>query len=387
MGGKRLEEASWCLHFMEVRHYKRESAPQRPPLQKRMERYESWLRDPNAPLWLKTEGRHLLGDSNLDILLDFVRLEPEVQEKAITRGYPGLIEALEWMTQMVNWVYQEREGRERKVRRRRQRGDTDLERESPKREEAEHPQPKREEPVRPQPKREEAEHPQPKREEPVCPQPKRGEAECLQPTSPPAEGEFLLVPPPSLWEDWVSLPPLPAEGEFLLVPPPLPWEDCESLPPPPAEGEFLLVPPPPPWEDGVSLPPPPAEGACLLVLPSQPEGEEALLPWPPEGEEPLPPSQPEGEELPSQPEGEEPPSQPEGEEPLQPSQPALSQQDRVWQEPRKRELPATKNWRVPEIPPWPPPQKQLASPSSGTLRLRGKVAVGTKCALHKGGDM
>ncbi|MGH0172221.1 UNVERIFIED_CONTAM: hypothetical protein FKN15_062757 [Acipenser sinensis] len=79
-----------------------------------MERYESWLRDPSTPLWLKTEARHLLGDSNLDILLDFVRLEPEVQEKAITRRYPGLIEALERMTQMVDWVYQEREGRERK---------------------------------------------------------------------------------------------------------------------------------------------------------------------------------------------------------------------------------------------------------------------------------
>ncbi|MGH0128700.1 UNVERIFIED_CONTAM: hypothetical protein FKN15_035826 [Acipenser sinensis] len=60
-----------------------------------MERYESWLRDPSTLLWLKTEGRHLLEDSNLDILLDFIRLEPEVQEKAITRGYPGLIEALE----------------------------------------------------------------------------------------------------------------------------------------------------------------------------------------------------------------------------------------------------------------------------------------------------
>ncbi|MGH0127247.1 UNVERIFIED_CONTAM: hypothetical protein FKN15_076996 [Acipenser sinensis] len=107
MGGKRLEEASWCLYFTEVRHYQRESAPQRPPLQRRMERYESWLRDPSTPLWLKTGGRHLLGDSNLDILLDFVRLEPDIQEKAITRGYPGLIEALERMTQMVDWVYQE----------------------------------------------------------------------------------------------------------------------------------------------------------------------------------------------------------------------------------------------------------------------------------------
>ncbi|MGH0123142.1 UNVERIFIED_CONTAM: hypothetical protein FKN15_022074 [Acipenser sinensis] len=113
--GKRLEEVAWCLHFTEVGHYQRESAPQRPPLQRKMERYESWLRDPSTPLWLRTEGRHLLGDSNLDILLDFVRLEPEVQTKAITRGYPGLIEALEWMTQMVDWVYQEREERERKT--------------------------------------------------------------------------------------------------------------------------------------------------------------------------------------------------------------------------------------------------------------------------------
>ncbi|RXM94069.1 hypothetical protein EOD39_18401 [Acipenser ruthenus] len=39
-------------------------------------------------------------NSNLDILLDFIRLTPEVQQKAITRGYPGLIEVLEWMTQI-----------------------------------------------------------------------------------------------------------------------------------------------------------------------------------------------------------------------------------------------------------------------------------------------
>ncbi|MGH0132713.1 UNVERIFIED_CONTAM: hypothetical protein FKN15_008195 [Acipenser sinensis] len=140
-----MEEASWCLHFTEVRHYMRESAPQRPPLQRRMERYESWLRDPSAPLWLKTEGRHLLGDSNLDILLDFIRLEPEVQQKAITRGYPGLIQALEWMTQMVDWVYQEQE-----------RGDIDLEWE-----ESERPAPEWEEPKRPAPEWEEPKHPAP----------------------------------------------------------------------------------------------------------------------------------------------------------------------------------------------------------------------------------
>ncbi|MGH0168110.1 UNVERIFIED_CONTAM: hypothetical protein FKN15_053607 [Acipenser sinensis] len=156
------------------------------------------------------------------------------------------------------------------------------ERPQPKRGEAERPQPRREEPVRPQPRREEPVRPQPKREEPVRPQPKRGKAEHPQPRyppaegeyllvpPPPAEGEYLLVPPPSPWEDGVSLPPPPAEGEYLLVPPPPPWEDCVSLPPPPAEGEFLLVPPPPPWEDCVSLPPPPAEGEFLLVPPPSP---------------------------------------------------------------------------------------------------------------------
>ncbi|MGH0124280.1 UNVERIFIED_CONTAM: hypothetical protein FKN15_017967 [Acipenser sinensis] len=188
--GKRLEEVAWCLHFTEVRHYQRESAPQRPPLQRKMERYESWLSYPSTPLWLRTEGRHLLGDSNLDIL-DFVRLEPEVQKKAITRGYPGLIEALDRMTQMVDWVYQEREERERKVRRRRQRGNTDLEWEEPVRpapeweeperpapewEEPECPAPKREEPERPAPKGGESVRPAPKREESVRPAPKRGES-------------------------------------------------------------------------------------------------------------------------------------------------------------------------------------------------------------------
>ncbi|MGH0120555.1 UNVERIFIED_CONTAM: hypothetical protein FKN15_067292 [Acipenser sinensis] len=248
----------------------------------------------------------------------------------------------------------------------------------------------------------------------------------------------------SPWEDWVSLPPPPAEGEYLLVPPSSPWEDWVSLPPPPAEGEFLLVPPPPPWEDNVSLPPPPAEGACLLVSPLQPEGEEALppwppegeealLPWPPEGEEALPPWPPEGEEAlppwppegeealppwppegeealppwppegeealpPWPPEGEEalPPLQPEGEEPLPPKDASLappkdanlappkdafySPQDTGYEgrvelplpplwpgaplpssPPEgplllKRELPAMKNGGVPEIPPWPPPE-------------------------------
>ncbi|MGH0120809.1 UNVERIFIED_CONTAM: hypothetical protein FKN15_065145 [Acipenser sinensis] len=103
----------------------------------------------------------------------------------------------EWMTQMVDWVYQEREGRERKVRRR-QRGNMDLEWEEPER-------------------------PAPKRGESVRQQPKKGKAEGPQPRYLPAEGEFLLVTPPPPWEDDVSLPPPPAEGEYLLLPPP--WED------------------------------------------------------------------------------------------------------------------------------------------------------------------
>ncbi|MGH0147801.1 UNVERIFIED_CONTAM: hypothetical protein FKN15_043315 [Acipenser sinensis] len=54
------------------------------------------------------EERHLLGDSHLDILLDFVQLKPMIHLKGITRGYPELMEALEAMTQIVDWVYQER---------------------------------------------------------------------------------------------------------------------------------------------------------------------------------------------------------------------------------------------------------------------------------------
>ncbi|MGH0179749.1 UNVERIFIED_CONTAM: hypothetical protein FKN15_002491 [Acipenser sinensis] len=42
-----------------------------------MERYESWMRGLSTPLWQRPEGRHLLGDSHLDILLDFTRLKPE----------------------------------------------------------------------------------------------------------------------------------------------------------------------------------------------------------------------------------------------------------------------------------------------------------------------
>ncbi|MGH0136053.1 UNVERIFIED_CONTAM: hypothetical protein FKN15_030993 [Acipenser sinensis] len=195
---------------------------------------------------------------------------------------------------------------------------------APKREEPEHPAPKREKHERPQPKRGKAEHPQPRYlpaegEFLLVPPPPLWE-DCVSLPRPPAGGEFPLVPPPPHWEDCVSIPPPPAGGECLLVPPPslqpaegacllvpppspppaegacllvLPpphWEDCVSLPPPPAEGEFLLVPPPPPWEDDLSLPPLPVEGACLLVSPLQPEGEE----------QELPPSQPSRQDGPKQ---------------------------------------------------------------------------------------
>ncbi|MGH0140763.1 UNVERIFIED_CONTAM: hypothetical protein FKN15_026153 [Acipenser sinensis] len=110
------------------------------------------------------------------------------------------------------------------------------ERPAPEREEPERPAPEWEEPERPTPEWEEPERPVPEREEPERPQPKRGESVRPQPKSPPAEGEFLLVPPPQPWEDCVSLPPPPAEGEFLLVLPPPPWEDCVSLPPSASRG-------------------------------------------------------------------------------------------------------------------------------------------------------
>ncbi|MGH0116841.1 UNVERIFIED_CONTAM: hypothetical protein FKN15_019230 [Acipenser sinensis] len=44
---------------------------------------------------------------------------------------------------------------------------------------------------------------------------------------------------------------------------------------------------------------------------------------------------------------------------------ALSRQDSVWREPRKRELIATKKWGVEDIPPWPPPRNTLLLPLPG----------------------
>ncbi|MGH0147071.1 UNVERIFIED_CONTAM: hypothetical protein FKN15_009885 [Acipenser sinensis] len=44
---------------------------------------------------------------------------------------------------------------------------------------------------------------------------------------------------------------------------------------------------------------------------------------------------------------------------------ALSRQDSVWRDSRKRELIATKKWGVEDIPPWPPPRNTLLLPLPG----------------------
>ncbi|MGH0168826.1 UNVERIFIED_CONTAM: hypothetical protein FKN15_055665 [Acipenser sinensis] len=43
-------------------------------------------------------------------------------------------------------------------------------------------------------------------------------------------------------------------------------------------------------------------------------------------------------------------------------------------------------WEKEDLPPWPPPWT-TCFPSSETLGLRGEVAIGAKCAVHKWGDM
>ncbi|MGH0134532.1 UNVERIFIED_CONTAM: hypothetical protein FKN15_054424 [Acipenser sinensis] len=150
-------------------------------------------------MWLRTEGRHLLGDSHLDILLDFISLNPEIQLKRISRGYPGLMEAMERMTHVVEWVYQEQEAEQSQLARAGvpQRficlyygheeqscpeadwdPETDLE---------------WEEPERPLPRREEPEHPAPRRGEPECPAPKRGEPERPAPKRGIIETQYTAV--------------------------------------------------------------------------------------------------------------------------------------------------------------------------------------------------
>ncbi|MGH0118117.1 UNVERIFIED_CONTAM: hypothetical protein FKN15_044419 [Acipenser sinensis] len=180
-----------------------------------MERYESWLMDASTPLWLKMEGRHLLRDSHLDILVDFVCLKPSVME------------ALEAMTEVVDWVYEEAEqSRE------------EPERPAPKREEPECPAPKRGEPERPAPKRRESASSAPKRGKPVSPVPKRGEAERPEPkrretaSSAPKRGK-PVSPEPNRGEakrvTEGELHQSPVTGDYLLLPLPLPDGDYPLL--------------------------------------------------------------------------------------------------------------------------------------------------------------
>ncbi|MGH0174002.1 UNVERIFIED_CONTAM: hypothetical protein FKN15_069679 [Acipenser sinensis] len=122
----------------------------------------------------------------------------------------------EWCTQCMHYGHEEHHCPEVLQ-------DTDLEWEepecpAPEWEEPECPASEWEEPQCPEPKRGESVHPEPKRGEWVRPEPKRGNAERPHSRYPPAEGEFLLVPPPPPWENCVSLPPPPAEGACLLVP-------------------------------------------------------------------------------------------------------------------------------------------------------------------------
>ncbi|MGH0134114.1 UNVERIFIED_CONTAM: hypothetical protein FKN15_042650 [Acipenser sinensis] len=53
---------------------------------------------------------------------------------------------------------------------------------------------------------------------------------------------------------------------------------------------------------------------------------------------------------------------------------ALSRPEIVWRETRKRELPAMKNWGVPDLPPWPPPWT-LCFPLFRDFETEGEVAI------------
>ncbi|MGH0158698.1 UNVERIFIED_CONTAM: hypothetical protein FKN15_055114 [Acipenser sinensis] len=169
---------------------------------------------------------------------------------------------------------------------------------------------------------------------------------------PPPEGDELLFPPPPPEGDELLFPPPPPEGIELLFPLP-PSEDLEWALPPVANREEELWPLPlwpevpallatpkdacsaSPWE------PPVAEYEGEVELPLPPSWPGAPLPsFPPEG--PLLPSPPEGPLQPSPSEGLLPASPPEG-----PASPGVAaspewQQEVLWPEPHKGELPATK---------------------------------------------
>ncbi|MGH0175252.1 UNVERIFIED_CONTAM: hypothetical protein FKN15_068430 [Acipenser sinensis] len=268
-------------------------------------------------------------------------------------------------------------------------------------EEPKRPRPQREESVRPRPEREESVHPWPERKEPVCPVsggeepvcpvsggeepvcPVSGGEEPVRPVSggeepvrPVSGGEKLKAQTPIFfWGGRGHEAQAPQQPLFLLLkgaqrrrPPPAltplseepaaPPEGNEQLfPPPPPEGDELLFPLPPSEELEWALPPVANREEELWPLPPWPEVPALLAtpkdacsasPWEPpvaeyEGEValPLPPSWP-GAPLPSSPpEGPLPPSPPKGPASGVAASPEW-QQEVLWPEPHKGELPATK---------------------------------------------
>ncbi|MGH0166884.1 UNVERIFIED_CONTAM: hypothetical protein FKN15_051994 [Acipenser sinensis] len=172
----------------------------------------------------------------------------------------------------------------------------------------------------------------------------------------------------------LPLPPPPAEGEYLLVPPPPQWEDCWPLPPPPAEGEYLLVPPPPGAEEQELPLPPPLPGAEEQELPLLPVPLPQGVQWP----------EPQKGELPATKKGEgvwrpltpAAVSVPElmGEVRRPAPTAALSLQEVLWPEPHHVELPATKKGEV-GGPPTP-----AAFPLPGLSQLKESVMASSSLA-------
>ncbi|MGH0150006.1 UNVERIFIED_CONTAM: hypothetical protein FKN15_026351 [Acipenser sinensis] len=226
----------------------------------------------------------------------------------------------------------------------------------------------------------------PKGEKPVLPQPKRGEAAHPQPTSPPAEEEYLLVPPPSpTAEKDLLCPSPPAEGACRLVPQLQPKGE-EPLPPLLPEREEPLLPFPPEGE-GPLLPPPSGaeqQELPLFLPPPQPEAEQQeqpLTPPPPGAEHqellrPPPPPEAEQQELPLPP----PPPGAEHQELLLPPPPPEAEQQKL---PLPPPPPGAEQQELPLSPPLPEGDKQEL-PLSSPLEGPGQDASGPQQPLLSG---
>ncbi|MGH0119337.1 UNVERIFIED_CONTAM: hypothetical protein FKN15_002140 [Acipenser sinensis] len=213
-------------------------------------------------------------------------------------------------------------------------------------------------------------------EEPAAPPalpPLSEEVELLFPLLPSEGLERALPPVANREEELWPLPPWPEVPALLATP----KDACSASPwePPVAEYEGEVELPLPPSWPGAPLPSFPPEGP---LPPSPPEG--PLLPSPPEG--PLPPSPPKGPLPPSPPEGLLPPSPPEG-----PASPGVAaspewQQEVLWPEPHKGELPAMKKGvevRRPHPPqPQPPPLCHSPAPG-GWIPLPGLLDTQDPC--------